>query len=43
MGRTFVALGYVSRVPESAAVERLQAVRLEVMDLYWPLAHRAGA
>ena len=27
----------------SAAVERLQAVRLEVMDLYWPQAHLAGA
>ena len=27
----------------AAAVERLQAVRLEVMDLYYPVARRAGA
>jgi CRP-like cAMP-binding protein len=27
----------------SSAVERLQAVRLEIMDLYWPVARRAGA
>ena len=26
-----------------AAVERLQAVRIEVMDQYWPVAKRAGA
>ena len=38
------AFGYdLMRKLLSAAVERLQAVRLEVMDLYWPVARRAGA
>jgi len=38
------ALGYdLMRKLLAAAVERLQAVRLEVMDLYYPVAHRAGA
>ncbi len=38
------ALGYdLMRKLLSAAVERLQAVRLEVMDLYYPVARRAGA
>lgn len=38
------AFGYdLMRKLLSSAVERLQAVRLEVMDLYWPVARRAGA
>lgn len=38
------AFGYdLMRKLLAAAVERLQAVRLEVMDLYWPVARRAGA
>ena len=38
------AFGYaLMRRLLAAAVERLQAVRLEVMDSYWPQAHRAGA
>jgi CRP-like cAMP-binding protein len=38
------AFGYVlMRRLLASAVERLQAVRLEVMDLYWPQAHLAGA
>lgn len=38
------AFGYdLMRKLLSAAVERLQAVRLEIMDLYWPVARRAGA
>jgi CRP-like cAMP-binding protein len=38
------ALGYaLMRRLLASAVERLQAVRLEVMDLYWPVARRAGA
>jgi hypothetical protein len=23
--------------------ERLQATRLQLLDMYWPVAHRAGA
>ncbi len=38
------AFGYdLMRRLLTSAVERLQAVRLEVMDLYWPVARRAGA
>jgi CRP-like cAMP-binding protein len=38
------AFGYaLMRRLLASAVERLQAVRLEVMDLYWPVAKRAGA
>lgn len=38
------AFGYdLMRKLLAAAVERLQAVRLEVMDLYYPAARRAGA
>ena len=38
------AFGYdLMRKLLASAVERLQAVRLEVMDLYWPVARRAGA
>lgn len=38
------AFGYeLMRKLLTSAVERLQAVRLEVMDLYWPVARRAGA
>jgi CRP/FNR family transcriptional regulator, cyclic AMP receptor protein len=38
------AFGYdLMRRLLASAVERLQAVRLEVMDLYWPVARRAGA
>lgn len=38
------SLGYdLMRKLLSSAVERLQSVRLEVMDLYWPVARRAGA
>ena len=38
------AFGYdLMRKLLASAVERLQAVRLEVMDLYYPVARRAGA